>query len=270
MKMFRTLLNKKIVKTSKSAVAIFVILRIIIIICALIEAVHANIINVLLCIAALILYTIPTFVQEKLKFEFPNTFETIIYFFIFSSVVLGEINKFYIMIPHWDTILHLLSGFLCAGFGFSLFELCNKKKTVKDVTLVFTVIVSFCFSMTVGVLWEVVEYAADNVLRVDMQKGTIVRDIASIELNPVRDNSSLKIDNIVETNIKTASGKEYTVNGYLDIGLNDTMKDLIMDMCGASIFCIFGVFYVLNKDKSKKRFKFASLFIPKTDSESNL
>ena len=267
MKMFRSLKNKKIVKTSKSAVAIFVILRVLIVICDFVEALHGNLINVLLCIAALILYTIPTLVQEKLKFEFPNTFETIIYFFIFSSVVLGEINKFYIMIPHWDTILHLLSGFLCAGFGFSLFELCNKKKTVRDVTLIFTVIVSFCFSITIGVLWEVVEYAADNVLRVDMQKGTIVRDIASIELNPVKDNSSLKIDNIVETNIKTSDGKEITINGYLDIGLNDTMKDLIVDMCGATIFCIFGTIYVLNKDNPVKRFKFASLFIPKTDNE---
>ena len=267
MKMFKSLKKKKIVKTSKSAIAIFVVLRVLIIICAFVEAIHGNIINVLLCVAALILYTIPTFVQEKLKFEFPNTFETIIYFFIFSSVVLGEINKFYIMIPHWDTILHLLSGFLCAGFGFSLFELCNKKKTVRDVTLIFTVIVSFCFSITIGVLWEVVEYAADNVLRVDMQKGTIVRDIASIELNPVKDNSSLKIDNIVETNIKTSDGKEITINGYLDIGLNDTMKDLIVDMCGATIFCIFGTIYVLNKDNPVKRFKFASLFIPKTDNE---
>ena len=268
MKMFKSLKKKKIVKTSKSAIAIFVVLRVLIIICAFVEAIHGNIINVLLCVAALILYTIPTFVQETLKFEFPNTFETIIYFFIFSSVVLGEINKFYIMIPHWDTILHLLSGFLCAGFGFSLFELCNKKKTSKDVTLIFTVIVSFCFSMTVGVLWEVVEYAADNVLRVDMQKGTIVRDIASIELNPVKDNSSLKVDNIVETDIKTSDGKEFIVNGYLDIGLNDTMKDLIIDMCGSIIFCIFGIIYVLNKDKPVKKFKFASLFIPKTDNES--
>ena len=270
MKVFGSLIEKKYVKTSKSAVVIFIILRLLIIFCTIIEFIHGNIINVLLSIAALILYTFPTLVQEKLKFEFPNTFEVVIYLFIFSSVVLGEINMFYIMIPYWDTILHLLSGFLCAGFGFSLFELCNKEKTSKDITIVFTVLVSFCFSITVGVIWEVVEYTADSIIRVDMQKGSIVKDIASIELNPVKDNSSLKINNIVETDIKTADGNEFIIyNGYLDVGLSDTMKDLILDMLGASIFCIFGIVYSINRDNNKKRFKFASLFIPKTNKNAN-
>lgn len=268
MKILRSFSNKKYVKTSKSAIVIFFVLRFLIIFCSIFELMRGNYMNFFLCIIALILYTLPTLLQEKLKFEFPNTFECVIYFFIFSSVILGEVNRFYVIIPHWDTVLHLIAGFLCAGFGFSLFELCNKKKKVTDVTVIFTVIIAFCFSLSIGVIWEFIEYTADSVLKVDMQKGTIVNEISSIKLNPANDNSSFKVNNIETTKIITEDGKEYTINGgYLDIGLNDTMKDLFIDTIGAIIFCIFGIIYSLNIDKCSKGSKFASLFIPKINND---
>ena len=67
----------------------------------------------------------------------------------------GEIQEFYIIIPFWDTLLHTLNGFLAAAIGFSLVVLLNdNQKLVFTMSPVFIAIVAFCFSMTIGVIWE--------------------------------------------------------------------------------------------------------------------
>jgi len=155
--------------------------------------------------------------------------------------------------------LHTLNGFLCAGIGFSLVDLLNQNSKNIHLSPLYVVIVAFCFSMTIGVLWEFVEFTADSVVRTDMQKDKIVKNISSVEINQNSENVPIKVNDIEKTEIYSKGGKITTIeNGYLDIGIIDTMKDLFVNFIGAIVFSIMGYLYIKNRDK----YKFAKNFIP--------
>ena len=193
--------------------------------------------------------------------DLPNTLEIIIMLFIFAAEILGEISAFYTTFKHWDTILHTLNGFLCAAIGFALVDMLNRtEKFSLSLSPVFMSIVAFCFSMTIGVLWEFFECSMDQLLFLDMQKDTVVTTISSVMLDPTGGNKRVLIDNIVDTIVVTADGRQISLGlgGYLDVGILDTMKDLFVNFIGAVVFSIIGYFYV----KSRGHGKFASRFIP--------
>ena len=260
MKSFGKMMKQKYKETKKSSIAIYLILRILVIVCAVLELFKGNYMNTLLCGLSLILFTLPTLIKEKLKIELPNTLEAIIYLFIFSAEILGEINNFYKVIPYWDTILHTLNGFLSAGVGFALIDLLNNNSKNINLSPMYVAIVAFCFSMTIGVCWEFFEYSADKLVNTDMQKDRIVRSISSVELNPNGENKPIVVNDIESTEIKKHNGEIVIIkNGYLDIGINDTMKDLFVNLIGAIVFSVFGYLYIKNRNKNS----FASNFIPK-------
>ena len=121
---------------------------------------------------------------------------------------------------------------------------------------VFMAIVAFCFSMTIGVIWEFFEFGMDQIFRFDMQKDTIVHTISSVMLDPAGRNHPEVIRNITDISI---NGESLGLGGYLDIGLIDTMKDLLVNFVGAVLFSIIGYFYVKNRGKGR----FAKRFIPR-------
>lgn len=256
---FSRKMKKKYNETNKRSISVYLVLRVLVIASMVFQILSGNIANGLLCILALFLFTIPTIISEKYKIGIPSVLESIIYCFIFATTILGEINNFYGIIPFWDTILHTLNGFICAGIGFSLVDLLNQNSKGISLSPLYVAIVAFCFSMTVGVLWEFFEFTADSVVRTDMQKDRIVQSISSVELNPSRENVPIKVSDIEKTEIYTEDGKIVTIEGgYLDIGIIDTMKDLLVNFVGAIIFSIIGFLYVKNRDK----YKFARNFIP--------
>jgi hypothetical protein len=246
-------LKNEIKKKDKKTLTAYLILRALVIICMILEIIHGEMQNALLCLLSLILFLLPSLVEKKLKIDLPDTLEIIIYLFIFAAEILGEINNFYIELPHWDDILHTINGFLCAAIGFSLFDLLNKIEPDRKLNLspLYLCIVSFCVSMTIGVLWEVFEYSMDNILLFDMQKDTIVEEISTVTLDPKQNNETIIVNGIDRTIIYDKDGKELVnMNGYLDIGIHDTMHDLIVNFIGAFVFCVFGYFYQV-KDKNK-------------------
>jgi len=203
--------------------------------------------NVFLCALTLLLLVIPSFVQVTFKVELPTTLEIIILLFIFAAEILGEISEFYLMFPFWDTVLHTMNGFLAAAIGFSLVDLLNRsERTVFNLSPLFTAIVAFCFSMTIGVLWEFFEFGMDLIGGYDMQKDTVIHMIRSVTLDPAGRNVPYVLDGITETAV---NGKELGLGGYLDIGLIDTMEDLIVNFIGAFLFSVIGFFYVKNRGK---------------------
>ena len=262
MKNFAKKMRLKYKETNKRSIAVYLLLRLLVIISIVAQILLKNWSNVAMCILALFLFTIPTIVSERFKITIPSLLEAIIYLFIYASAILGEINNFYTLIPFWDTILHTLNGFICAGVGFSLIDLLNQNSRQIKLSPSYVAIVAFCFSMTIGVLWEFFEFSADALVRSDMQKDRIVTSISSVELNPKKENVSIKIDNIEKTEIYSKDGTITTVeNGYLDIGIIDTMKDLFVNFIGAIVFSIIGLLYIKNREK----YKFASQFIPTKD-----
>ena len=261
---FRKILIEENKTQEKSVITVYFILRFLVIICMILEFLRGDWNNAFLCFLSLILFLMPFFIEKKFKIDLPNVLEIIILLFIFSAEILGEINNFYAIIPHWDTMLHTINGFLCGAIGFSLVDLLNKNIKSINLSPLFILIVSFCFSMTIGILWEFFEYVADNsFLNLDMQKDRIVSKISSVKLNKDNKNIPIIIDNIEYTIIyhKDDNGNiiETKVNnGYLDIGIHDTMKDLGVNFIGALTFSLFGYLYILNRDK----YHFINNFIP--------
>ena len=192
---------------------------------------RGNIRNSLLCILTLLLFEFPHFIKHTL----PKLLEMILYCFIFSAIILGEVENFYNIWNHWDTILHTVNGFICAMIGFSLL-----KDKIQNPILI--IIMTLSFSMTVGVIWEIAEFTVDQCFLKDMQKDKIITSFKSNKIN-----ESLK--DIIKTEIFLANGNTIEIDGYLDIGLHDTMKDLMVNLIGAVIFSLIGYQYLTNKDQ---------------------
>ena len=255
-------IKDKYKKTGEKALLVYFTLRILVIICMILQILRGDWNNAFLCILSLALFTIPSLIEEKLKIDIPTVLEIIIYLFIFAAEILGEINNFYGIIPHWDSILHTINGFLAAGIGFSLIDLLNQSSKSINLSPIFVAIVAFCFSMTIGVVWEFFEYGVDRYLKFDMQKDSIVSNFSSVELDSDKSNKAIQVKDIEQTIIKKSDGTEIVIDGgYLDIGLNDTMKDLIVNFIGAVAFCCIGFLYIQNRDK----YKFATHFIPRRE-----
>lgn len=220
--------------------------------------------SVFICILTLILFFIPSIFERRMGITLPKVLEAIILLFIFAAEILGEIMNFYGTVPHWDTMLHTVNGFLAAAIGFSLVDILNQNKRFTfKLSPLFVVLVGFCFSMTIGVMWEFIEFGADQILNLDMQKDRVVQKISTVELEPEGRNIPVVVDNIKRTEIYSLdeSGQEIMTTidgGYLDVGVIDTMKDLIVNFIGAIIFSVFGFFYLKNREK----YKFAGKFIP--------
>lgn len=242
---------------------IYVVLRLLVIATIIIQAIRGNYENVFLGVLTLILFMIPTIIDKKLNIKLPNVLETIILLFIFSAEILGEIQNFYGIFPFWDTMLHTINGFLCAAIGFSLIDILNQSEEFHlKMSPIFVALVAFCFSMTIGVLWEFFEFGADTFFKTDMQKDRVSSSISSVLINKEKKNTPVKIENIQEEVIRYNENgeiKELKINGgHLDIGLKDTMKDLIVNFIGAVVFSIIGLLYIKNRDE----YRFAENFIP--------
>lgn len=251
----------EIIKTRKKKLTVFLVLRLLVVLCMLDQSFNGNWNNVLLCILTLILFTLPNIIKKKFNLTFPKPLEIIVYLFIFSSEILGEIQNFYGIFTYWDTILHTLNGFLCAAIGFSLVDILNNDDNLNfNVSPVFAALVAFSFSMTIGVLWEFGEYSIDKYFHSDMQKDRIIQSFYSIKLKPNNNNPPYKIDNITKTEIYTDNGEIIVIDGgYLDIGLIDTIKDLYVNFIGAIIFSCIGYLYIKNRDD----YRFIEKFILK-------
>ncbi|WP_253290995.1 hypothetical protein [Pseudoflavonifractor sp. MSJ-37] len=246
---------------SPRAARLYQILRGLVILIAVAQFFNGNFENVFLCVLTLILFLLPSFIERKIKVDLPDTLEIIILLFIYSAEILGEIQAFYVRFPYWDTMLHTLNGFLCAAIGFSLLDILNRSERLSfSLSPVYLAVMAFCFSMTIGVLWEFFECLMDQLFLLDMQKDTVVHAISSVMLDPAGGNTPTGVRDIVDTVVVTASGEPISLGlgGYLDIGLLDTMKDLFVNFIGAVVFSVIGYFYV----KSRGQGRFARRFIP--------
>ena len=240
------------VKEQKGVFILYSILRLLVVLIMIRSFMLHNYDSTLTCLLVLALFFIPSLLEEALKIRIPALFEGIIYCFIFAAEILGELGHFYTHIPIWDTMLHTLNGFLFAAVGFSTVELLNRTNKNINLSPLYLTMVAFCFSMTIGVLWEFFECGADIFLHQDMQKDFIVDHFQSVTLDPSHSQEVIRVEDITGTVIETGSGETYTIDGgYLDIGILDTMKDLLVNFIGAVVFCSFG-FAFLKHGESRK------------------
>lgn len=241
----------------KSSFIVYMTLRALVILVMILQILNRNFENVFLCALTLVLLIMPSLIQINLKIELPTALEIIMLLFIFAAEILGEIQAYYEKIPMWDTVLHTLNGFLMAAIGFALVDILNRNKKISfQLSPAFLAVVAFCFSMTIGVIWEFFEFGMDQIFHLDMQKDTIVNTIYSVMLDPAGGNRVVGVTGIRDVAV---NGESLGLGGYLDIGLLDTMEDLLVNFIGATVFSIIGYFYVKNRGKGK----FARRFIPR-------
>lgn len=245
-----------VIRTHRKTFIVYLILRAVVVAALVLSALRGEYESVFLCSLTLLLFLLPAFVERNFGIDLPDTLQIIVLIFIFAAEILGELQDYYVLFPYWDTMLHTINGFLCAAVGFALLDVFNRNPGIKfELSPAYLALVAFCFSMTVGVLWEFFEFGCDMILHTDMQKDFVVHTISSVALNPDHVNTAVIIDGINEV---TVNGSELGLGGYLDIGLIDTMKDLIVNFIGAVIFSIIGFFYVRERGNGG----FASRFIP--------
>ena len=248
---------------SRMVSLMYVLLRISVIAVMIAQIFNRNFENVMLCVLTLILFMLPSIIERRMKIELPDTLEIIILLFIYAAEILGEIRAYYIWVPYWDTMLHTLNGFLCAAIGFSLVDILNRNTKVSTFSLspAYMAVAAFCFSMTVGVLWEFFECTMDQFFYLDMQKDTIIPAISSVMLDPNGANAPTMIRDIQDVIIVHSDGTRQALGlgGYLDVGILDTMKDLLVNFIGAVVFSVVGYWYI----KRRGRGSFARRFIPR-------
>lgn len=174
------------------------------------------------CLLGLFVLALPGFLEKRFSIDIPH-FMTVLYFiFLYCAIYLGEVWSFYYLIPHWDTILHAMSGAMLGAFGFVLVRTLAEAEKVKvELSPFFVSLVAFCFAITIGVVWEVYEFAGDGLLGLNMQKfrlpdGTLLSGHAA---------------------------------------LSDTMWDLIVDALAALSVAVIGFFVLTARKKAKKTSK---------------
>ena len=216
-----------------------------------------------ICGLALVLFFLPAVLERYLRIDIPSVMEVTILLFIFAAEILGELQNYYHQYPYWDTMLHTANGFICAAFGFSLIDILTRNRQEKfRLSPLYVSLVAFCFSMTVGVLWEFFEYGMDVIFLTDMQKDTVLHSLASVQLRGdgtvevLRDITSVVVD-----------GRELGVGGYLDVGLHDTMADLLVNFVGAVVFSVLGYFHVRGRGKGRGG-KLMAWLLPSTAEEA--
>lgn len=247
---------KATIRQQPAVFAVYVVLRLIVVAELVLSILRGEYESAFICLLVLILFILPFFIQQNFGIQLPTTLEIIILLFIFAAEILGELEGYFITYPNWDTMLHTTTGFLCAATGFALIDILNRNSRIKfHLSPIYVALAAFCFSMTVGVLWEFFEFGMDRLFHLDMQKDTVVQSITSVMLDPTNSNTPITIDGIHSVAV---NGNDLSFDGYLDIGLYDTMEDLFVNFIGAVTFSVIGYFYIKHRGKGK----LARAFIP--------
>lgn len=191
------------------------------------------------------LFFLPEGLERWLRVRMSAVMKTTYLVFLLASELLGEIGGFYLRFRGWDVMLHVVSGFLTAGLGCALTQ--GERRGLNG----------FCFAVTVGTLWEGLEWTADLLFGLDMQKDTLVHSIHTVLGHPGG------IENITETILVQDGGRQTALGfgGYLDIGLHDTMSDLLVTMAGALVLLA-----LLRRWERTGKGAFVRQFIPEAQS----
>ena len=248
----------------KGTAILFLVLRCLVVLILVRKAFLHEWESVFYCVLTLFLWLLPGIASSILRITLPSALEVIILLFIFSAEILGELNSFYVRIPHWDTMMHTINGFCCAAIGFALVDILNRNERFSlKLSPLYLAIAAFCFSMTIGALWEVFEFSVDGIGGKDMQKDTVLHTISSTMLDETHSNKVVQIKDISDVIVVHSDGTQEAlgVGGYLDVGIHDTMKDLIVNLIGAVVFSFIGFSYVKHRGKGK----IAKEFIPQVD-----
>lgn len=170
-----------------------------------------NWLNALVILAILALFALPALLGQRFRVYIPPEFELLAIVFVFASLFLGEVRGYYARFWWWDIALHTSSGLLLGILGFLLVYVLNANDRIDlHMRPRFVALFAFAFAVAIGALWEIFEFAMDQIFGTNMQK-------------PMFGDPS---------------------------GLTDTMWDLIVDTLGALAISLFGGWYMSRQTPS--------------------
>lgn len=159
-------------------------------------------------IAMLFVLRLPKFIKKRYNIVIPNQLDFILIIFAFSGFILGDVFDFYGKIPIWDSLLHTLSGIIIAYIGFIVIDFLDKEYTIPiSVSPLFMSLLVISSALAIGAAWEIGEYLVDDIFHTNNQQY-----------------------------METTRGTLYKQDDIPLQGheaLNDTMKDLMLDLAGA-------------------------------------
>ena len=192
--------------------------------------------DALLAFAFLLIPPVMLLVERNLHITMPPLFALGAFYLLIGST-LGSSYDLYTHVPAWDELLHGYSGFFFSCIGFVLFEsLMGEPKDKKSFVCAMLFGVAFC--LMIGFLWEIFEWAGSTLLGADMEEDAIVHSFHSYFLSGTH-SAAYSVDNIVNTVITLADGRTIVIDGYLDLGLIDTLDDMIVCLIGAAAYLVF-------------------------------
>ena len=229
-------------RKNKGSFAVYVVLRLIVLACAVGSLAFDNYEAFFLCLLTLVLFLVPTFIEVNFSISIPETLEV-----VHRAVHLrGRDTGGAAPLLHHLPVLGCAAAYVQRVSGCRyrpcLVSILNRSDRIAfSLSPFFCVVVAFCFSMTIGVLWEFFEFGMDEMFGLDMQKDTVMTGISSTLLDPSGSQHPQRIDRIESVEV---NGQELGVGGYLDIGLRDTMGDLFVNFVGALAFSVIGYRYL--------------------------
>lgn len=174
------------------------------------------------CVLSLIFMVITNVIGKKLGFG--NGIKILIYVFILSTEILGEIYHFYVDVWCFDIVMHTYFAFIVSYAGLYLIRYFKIKGS-----FYFVILFIFSLAMMTESVWEIFEFSMDRVIGTDMQKDTVIRNISSTYLS-----HDIYVDKVMVNDIDFMD----RYGGYLDIGLYDTIGDMICTVVGSFIFIV--------------------------------
>lgn len=183
-----------------------------------------SIVQLLLMMGIIVL---PERLKDRIGLKIPILLETSLTVFAFCGFVLGDVFDFYKKIPIWDSLLHTFSGVILAYVGFVLIDYFVKRDSINlSMGHMYICVSVVLFSLSLGALWEIGEYLVDDIFGTNNQQY-----------------------------MKSTRGTLYDVEDEPLLGheaLNDTMKDLMLDLAGATAV---GTIAYLKEDYRKRKVK---------------
>ncbi len=156
--------------------------------------------------------------------EVPPLSQTMLNFIIFSGIVFGSYLGLFDKLWWFDNYSHILSGFVCAVFGYDFAVIIQRKKGQCAATL--AAIFSLMFALSIAVGWEFYEFLMDTLHGTNLQLAKKGAETALFDLS-----------------------KYHNEYGYL--GLVDTMTDMMMNAAGGIVGMIFMIILRNRKKKEK-------------------
>lgn len=192
----------------------------------------------LMCIGTFLFVALPFIAKAIFKMELS------LGLFVFCEIyalgpLLGHVYKLYYHTTWWDDILHASGGVVFAIVGVFFAEQLNKKG---ETSFAMKAVFALVFSIAIAAVWEFIEYGSDMLFLTDMQNDTVIHRFSSYLLGGELGQTGT-FENIQEVLI---NGQPLSINGYLDIGLHDTMHDMLIETLGAVVFFII---YIIDKGK---------------------